>query len=116
MDFIEVIELKHVFLCSLFILGLNGLFLSGNILYPIAHWLNKPTCNNKTRMYEYIQKPLFRCAFCMSSFWGTIWYFLFVKEEVTWDTFFMWPLFCILVAGTIRLFMFIGNYDISEIE
>lgn len=102
----ELIE--SVFLCAVFILGLNGLFSEGNILHFIAIRL--------VRLPWMIRKPLFQCMFCMSSVWGTIWYLLFVLDEATWGTFFMWPLFCILVAGTVRLFMFIGNYDVIQMD
>jgi hypothetical protein len=48
----------------------------------------------------------------MSSVWGSAWWFAFNGL----DSVYLWPLFCILVAGTIRLFMLIGNYDVMKTE
>ena len=101
-------EIKHIFLCAIFILGLNGLFTSGNIFHRFALLLNI--------LPKTVQKPLFNCAYCMSSLWGTLWYWSLVPKVPEINTWFYWPVFCILVAGTVRLFMLIGNYDVIEME
>jgi hypothetical protein len=101
-------EIKHIFLCAVFILGLNGLFTPGNIFQSFASRLSKLPVN--------AQKPLFRCAFCMSSVWGTLWYWALVPKTPEINAWFYWPVFCILVAGSVRLFMLIGNYDVMEMK
>lgn len=108
MDFMTMIE--NAFLCGVFILGLNGLFAPGNILSRLGLWLSRTAP-------VWIVKPLFRCAFCMSSVWGSVWYtFIYPPGESVVKDLILWPLFCILVAGMVRLFMFIGNYDVGSVE
>jgi hypothetical protein len=41
-----------------------------------------------------ISKPIIRCVICMSSIYGTVFYFLFTDKNL-----FIWPIFVISLAG-----------------
>ena len=54
---------------SLFIYGVNILFQEDHLLEKQGEWM-------RNRWPEYVTKPLFDCAICQSSVWGTLWFFL----------------------------------------
>jgi len=47
--------------------------------------------------FEIILKPLFMCAYCMSSIYGTLFYFS------QYNNLLLWPVFCICLCGLISV-------------
>lgn len=46
----------------------------------------------------FIQKPLYGCLPCMSSFWGsTIWFLMDGRVELAW------PVFCLALCGILKI-------------
>lgn len=54
---------------SLFIYGLNIIFQDGHVFEKQGEWM-------RNKWPEYVTKPLFDCAICQSSVWGTFWFFI----------------------------------------
>lgn len=82
---------------SLFIYGLNILFQEDHLLEKLGEKL-RGTYEEPWR--DYYAKPLFDCAICMSSVWGTIWFFigleLFFQVEMPIK---LWIPFCLCLCG-----------------
>ncbi len=67
---IEILKACLIITC------IHGLFKEGNLLFPIAQFLNRFLDN---RYGKYLAKPLYQCLFCMSSVHGTWIYFVNYK-------------------------------------
>jgi len=79
--------LYFLLLNSLFIWGIHTMFLENNLLDGLGKLIEKT-------IGTFWAKPLILCPGCMSSFWGTIGFFLFVPLEV-----YYWPIYCISLCG-----------------
>jgi len=47
---------------------------------------------------EFYSKPFTECPTCMSSIWGTLFYFVFVSQG-----FLLWPFYLLALAGLIHI-------------
>lgn len=75
---------------ALAITGIWTLFQPAMIFGLFGAWLHR-------LMPQWFCKPVFSCPPCMSSVWGTAFWFSTGGE---WT---MWPLFCICLCGTMKL-------------
>lgn len=80
--------LQSLFLASLFTYGIRSLFSYPNILHGAYQWL-------EPRVPEILLKPTISCYQCMSSFWGFVWFFLFLPE---WEWYYV-IIFMICLCG-----------------
>jgi len=79
--------IPYLLINSLWIWGFHCLFSEGMSLNIVGDWLEH-------NYSEWITKPLFGCAPCMSSVHGTIGYFIFVNQG-----FATWPIYCVCLCG-----------------
>jgi len=77
----------YLILNALFIWGWHVLFNEGMILGKLGEWMTE-------KLPEWLHKPLFSCPACQSSIYGTIGFFMFVREEL-----YIWPIYCVCLCG-----------------
>ncbi len=102
------IDLLVLFLNSFFIFGLhyslgepsindqNILTCKPAILSFIPYGIYKHFNINKTLL-----KPVFLCPICMSSIWGTAFYWY--NNSITNESIIVWPVYLVVLAGLTRL-------------
>lgn len=81
----------------LVILGIVQTTATEMIFEQPADWLRE-------RVTPWITKPLFDCVYCMSSFWGTIVYWVWM-QDFTPDNLTIWPLYILALCGLSKLVM-----------
>lgn len=87
----------YLFLNSLFIWGVNCLFSKGHVLEKVGDWLTE-------KLPSWVTMPLFDCAACQSSVYGTIGFYLkwgkhIPSEKLTWETIGLWIAYCLCLCG-----------------
>lgn len=93
--------LQSLFITSLFIFGLTASFSEGYIFHPIDKWIEQ-------KLPKWLYYPLIACSICMSSFWGTLAYFICFYDGIL-----LWIPFCFCLCGLnfliLRLYESIQN-------
>lgn len=95
----------YILLTSGWIWGFHCLFQEGHVLEFVSDWwfqekdgydYSPELTEVQLKVREYIAKPIFGCAACMSSLHGTISYFIFAyKDFGLW----LWLVFCMVLCG-----------------
>lgn len=83
----------HVIIASLFCVGLHAVTGEGMLLeFAVRPFAKAP---------HWIRKPIYQCAPCMSSFWGTLYFvgYALTVPEFHIGLISMWILFVFCVAG-----------------
>lgn len=81
----------------LVILGIVQTIDSEMIFEQPADWVRE-------RVTPWITKPVFDCVYCMSSLWGTIVFWVWMKE-FTADNLTVWPFYLLALCGLSKLVM-----------
>ncbi len=71
-----MLELFVVILIALKIAFVYGAMQPDNILFSLRRLLEKGLSYLPEKINLYLRKPLFDCMFCMSSFWGLVFFFV----------------------------------------
>ncbi len=87
-----MIELTHILITSLAIIGLHKATGEGMILFYIAEWLFK-------HLPKWLYTPLLGCPPCMASIWGTAGFLLMEPLTPYWALPFQWAAFVLAVCG-----------------
>lgn len=78
---------EQLIIVTAWIWGVKAVFTDPFILHKQGEWLDK-------KLPSWIRKPLFRCPVCMSSVWGTYFYFYFDHAGIM-----DWIIFVFALAG-----------------
>ena len=92
----------ETYLCALFVnlfinLGIYTLMRPGMLLGPIGDYLYM-------KAPEHVHKPLFSCPPCMSSVWGTTFFFLSDLHNLV--PYWLFPVHCLILCGLTTIVMF----------
>src|ERR1035437_2319234 len=85
--------LLYMFVNSLIIVGLFYCFGKEQIFGKLGLWVT-------SKIGPFWSRPLFSCPVCMSSLWGTT--FFFLKEIGPIQD---WPLYCLALAGLLTIYV-----------
>jgi hypothetical protein len=107
--------IESILLCALFVYGVKAVidgyawFFDWNIerFYEWQDPLENPKTNEWTasprpKWQQFILKPTIYCNVCMSSFWGSVYFWSMYYENDQW--FIYWPLHMVCSAAIITLF------------
>jgi len=100
--------LQLLFINLFLIVGVYKLFEHDMVLGGVGDWMYrrfKETLGEKRG--EFYSKPLFTCPPCMSSIYGTVFFFgVRMYELIPW---WMWPLHCLALCGLATLAMMLDH-------
>jgi len=85
---IDLYFILIMFVTVCWIWGFEHLFKEGEIFEKAGKWI-------EAKVGDWWCKPLICCKYCMSSFHGTIFYWLLIPEYGV----ILWPVFCVCLCG-----------------
>lgn len=89
-----------LFLNLLLIFGIWKLFQVDEVFGKAGDWMTK-------RIGDHWVKPLFDCPACMSSVWGTL--FFFGAGMYQWLPWYAWPFHCLVLCGAATIVTFLNH-------
>lgn len=110
--------IESILICALFVYGVKAVidgyalffdldfdyFYEFKDTYPDLH---KRVVRSRPKWQQFILKPTIYCNVCMSSFWGSVYYWsMYVNEIITIEAewYVVWPLHMVCSAAIITLF------------